>query len=94
NDQKAKLIDTKVSNPNKYFLLSWTLTQTNAQAVTCKLPGVNSIKDLANKANKRFDDILPTVIKYKPNVFYIDDIKDNKLTTFIIDNINPKKLTE
>jgi len=90
-DQIQKLQYVKYYNPREYFLLSWTLTQSTKQAATCMLPfGGDDIKDLANRVNNKFDAIKPTLKDYKPNIFYIDNIKDNTLTTFIVDNINPK----
>lgn len=77
---------------NTCFLLSWTLTQNTKQALSCYLPGVGgaSIKELADSANKDYDYVRCCVKNHKPNIFYIDNIKDNILTTFINDYINPK----
>ncbi|WP_353570481.1 hypothetical protein [Candidatus Albibeggiatoa sp. nov. BB20] len=62
-----------------YFLLSWTLTQAWYQAAGCK-GGADSIKQLANKANKHLDSYLyPAITKQAfPNIIFVDNILDDK----------------
>ncbi len=68
-------------NQDQYFLLSWTLTQSDTQAATCFiLPGVKSIKDLADTANAALiPSVMPVVTKTNfPNIIYQDNIKDDQ----------------
>ncbi len=77
-DQVQKLW---VWSPSRYFLFSWTLTQTTAQAGSCGLS--DSIKDLARAVNPH----LPYELylhsfpggsqTYVPNIIYTDLVTDN-----------------
>ncbi|MFD2036955.1 hemopexin repeat-containing protein [Belliella marina] len=61
-------------NPSAYFLLSWTLTQSDGEAAGCFLfPNVDSILDLAKTANanlyRAFHQVSSSLY---PNIVYID----------------------
>jgi hypothetical protein len=61
----------------KYFLLSWTLTLSSGQAIQCAtLPGVLSIRDLANIANPYlYTKLMSNCTKEcYPNILYTDNI--------------------
>ena len=68
--------DKMKTNHNKYFLLSWTLTQDATQASTCALGTASSIKELAGEANERLADLAYPEVNSKafPNIIYTDDI--------------------
>lgn len=81
SDQLAKM-KTERSNPNSsYFLLSWTLTQDNTQATTCKLGTADSILDLANQANSQlYSMLLPACSEQcYPNIVYTDNIQTSDI---------------
>ncbi|PRD56658.1 hypothetical protein [Sphingobacterium gobiense] len=80
NDQ----IDKMKAHSDSYFLLSWTLTQSTSQAVTCS----SSILDLAKQANAKLDSVLDYVSpSLYPNIVYIDKF-DNPLATMVVLEIN------
>ncbi len=64
-----------------YFLLSWTLTQSNSNATTCFTGTGPSIKDLAISANQRIPSLLYPKIPESgfPNIIYIDYLADTEL---------------
>jgi hypothetical protein len=75
-DQLKKLAAQRPNPDAGYFVLSWTLTQDNTQAVTCALGTANSILDLANIANPAvYSALLPacTAQSY-PNIIYMDGV--------------------
>lgn len=93
-DQFEKLSNYSYS---KYFVLSWTLTQSENQAIGCMIPGnagklfgydCEPIRSLANSANRHLLDIQEQSIKTKkyPNVIYTDYISEKQ--TKISININ------
>lgn len=81
NDQLTKMEYKAIDNNSEMFLLSWTLTQSDSQASTCMMPGIPSIKTLANSAN----NILPSTLFSKcscnlfPNIVYVDNVIDNNI---------------
>ncbi|MDY8136458.1 hypothetical protein [Aquimarina sp. 2201CG5-10] len=86
SDQISKM-NTEREN-NTYFLLSWTLTQDDTQAVTCALPILpgSSIKDLANLANASLVSSLKPNISQTifPNIIYSDNIINSLQTEMAI----------
>jgi len=90
-----------VNNPLDYFLLSWTLTQDNGQAVSCvamtQAVFVPSIRDMASKANAKLTTILDNYTpRVFPNIIYTDLIIDAKpaiLSTIINKNTTGKNLS-
>ena len=68
--------DKMKTNNNKYFLLSWTLTQDATQASTCALGTASRIKELAGEVNQRLADLVYPEVTSKafPNIIYTDDI--------------------
>lgn len=77
DDQLSKMKEQARKN---YFLLSWTLTQDNTEAVTCSIGIASSIKDLANQANQSLIRMLyPNVSSSEfPNIIYTDDIVNSE----------------
>ncbi|MDE1475591.1 hypothetical protein [Xenorhabdus bovienii] len=75
SDQFKKMHDYA---PSYYFLLSWTLTQSSVQAVTCATTISDSIKELANQANDALVDyVYPRITKMEyPNIVHIDNVLD------------------
>lgn len=73
NDQFGKMQVQR--SQGAYFLLSWTLTQSDAQTVTCGMPGVPSIRQLADQANAALPQLLPNCHgDVFPNILYTDNI--------------------
>ena len=72
-DQLKKM---KEQSGQRYFLLSWTLTQNSTEATTCFLGAASSIKELATEANQRLPKMLYPEISSAsfPNIIYTDDI--------------------
>ena len=70
---------------SRYFLLSWTLTQSGTEAAGCNSHHANDtywIKDLANIANQSMPEEVfnsSTIISY-PNILYTDLIVNNNPT--------------
>jgi len=66
----------------KYFLLSWTLTLSPIQVVKCAVPGVLSIRDLANIANPYLYTKLMSYCTNQcyPNILYTDNILSSDIT--------------
>jgi hypothetical protein len=92
----------KMSNysKSKYFVLSWTLTQSENQAIGCMIPGnigkpfgydCKPIRDLASTANHHLGEVQNQVVKTKkyPNVIYTDYTSDEQ--TKIAISINGNK---
>lgn len=81
DDQLAKMEKKKGGDTPSYFLLSWTLTQSDTQAVTCITPGVKSILDLAKIANQKlYYKLIPKVTKTCfPNILYIDRVSGKNI---------------
>lgn len=73
NDQLNKMR----AQSGKYFLLSWTLTQSDLQASTCFLGTASSIHDLANRANRDLVAwVFPRInLGEIPNIIYTDYIE-------------------
>lgn len=85
-DQLHKLGEYSSST---YFLLSWTLTQNQDQAIACMIPipglGCKTIEELAASANQDLGEAQNRCIetmKY-PNVLYTDFISDSVTRTAI-----------
>ena len=81
NDQLAKMKTQRTSPDSPCFLLSWTLTQSDGQAVACGLPspfnaGCISIVDLANTANPALCGKLwpACTSQCYPNILYTDNV--------------------
>ncbi len=74
---KDQLSKMKEKSNSRYFLLSWTLTQSKSQAVLAK----PSILSLAIKANNCLESkLMPTVNKTCfPNIIYTDNIIGNEV---------------
>ena len=79
---------------SKYFVLSWTLTQSKNQAIGCMIPfnagkelGYNcsSINSLSNIANDHLSEIKSKIVETKqyPNVIYTDYNSDKQTETAI-----------
>ncbi len=79
-DQLGKL---EKESSERYFLLSWTLTQNNTQATSCFSGLAASIEDLALQANQRLPSLLfPSISSSAiPNVIYLDFIDNQDVTT-------------
>ena len=81
-DDQIRKMQTMRPNPDaSYFLLSWTLTQSDSEAATCNIPkvGGDSILTLANRANAACLEILNHVTpQVYPNIFYVDNITDTR----------------
>jgi hypothetical protein len=75
-DQLTKLHDQRPNPDAGYFLLSWTLTQDDAQATACVLWTGPSIVSLAASANLWLYTSLPSSINgwTYPNILYIDSV--------------------
>ncbi len=93
-DQFKKMTDHSTS---KYFLLSWTLTQDENQAIGCMIPenlgkrfgyDCESIKSLANIANMHLHEIPTQSIKTKkyPNIIYTDYVSEDQTILSILIN--------
>ncbi len=72
------------------FLLSWTLTQSDAQAVNCDnplpFPPKEPITQLADTANAGIDEILPKCgPDCFPNIVYFDNITSDALAKLVND---------
>lgn len=80
NDQLTKMNAQRPNPDASYFLLSWTLTQSNTEATTCSLSTsiipIFSILDLAGKAHPPLYDKLLRYSSDKtyPNILYIDNV--------------------
>jgi hypothetical protein len=95
SDQIAKMERFSHGSPTENggktcFLLSWTLTQSIAQASTCGVDLADSIKDLANKANDGLTRrLFPAITATRyPNVIYIDNIRDSVAAVLSIAIVN------
>ena len=86
NDQIRKMQEQRPDPNATYFLLSWTLTQSDGEATFCYLGVADSILTLANKANSATQDVLKycTPQTY-PNIFFIDDFANTKVTELVIE---------
>lgn len=75
-DQLAKMQAQRSSADAPLFLLSWTLTQSTAQAATCGTGLAESILSLAEQANSVLaEELLPACnADCFPNILYIDNI--------------------
>ncbi|MCW3783024.1 phosphatidylinositol-specific phospholipase C domain-containing protein [Defluviimonas salinarum] len=82
SDQLSKMKAQK--GAGAYFLLSWTLTQSNAEALCFLDPtgSTDSILDLASEANQALaPDLVPALTAQAfPNIVYVDDIQDSLQT--------------
>lgn len=88
-DQLAKM---KRMAKRRYFLLSWTLTQTGFDATMCPTMG-KSTKDLALLAGKRLRSMLAQVTNYVyPNIINSDFVDSTELTEITM-TINLKWLS-
>jgi hypothetical protein len=76
--QKMRAFNRK-STDFSCFLLSWTLTQSEAEAANCYLPFTKSILDLANKANERMVGLVYNEVNstHYPNILYMDKVADH-----------------
>ena len=76
NDQIGKMNDHAT---HQYFLLSWTLTQSDAEATDCYGSNSSSIKTLAKIANQHMPHSVfdKTNNIYYPNILYTDLITTN-----------------
>lgn len=74
-DQFEKLKE-KGNNQDELFLLSWTLTQSDLDAVLGRPP----VLELAEKANNRMSEIFDEVIEtsFYPNIVLLDKIDSNR----------------
>jgi len=75
-DQTKKLIATRT--PSTLFLLSWTLTQNNFEAVASGSGVAKTVLQLADTANQKLVDI-PKICwdnKSYPNIIYIDKFEN------------------
>ncbi|XP_014291092.1 uncharacterized protein [Halyomorpha halys] len=74
HDQIKKM---KQHSDKQYFLLSWTLTQSDVQAVLCK----PTVRDLADKANNQLGKLLYNEVSTSsfPNIILIDNVKDTNV---------------
>lgn len=80
SDQIRKMQSQKAGGA--YFLLSWTLTQSDSQAATCFIDPTgqtSSILDLANQADQNlFAGLTPAITTTVfPNIVYIDNVADS-----------------
>jgi hypothetical protein len=76
-NMSADQLDKMKNNQNSYFLLSWTLTQTDTEAATCSIGGgTYSILDLANIANPQLFNMLYPACNNQcyPNILYVDNV--------------------
>jgi len=80
-DQLQKMQAHKNGADAPPFLLSWTLTQSATQAVTCVTGISSSIIDLARSANPRiYSDLVPHCTdQCFPNILYIDDMSNQNI---------------
>ncbi len=64
---------------SRYFLLSWTLTQTGSEPFDCMIDLAKSIKDMAKVAKQYLPEYLynNSSITHYPNIIYTDLITDN-----------------
>ena len=94
NDQFKKM---KNNSSSKYFVLSWTLTLDQDQAISCMLPGgigslvghtCTPIKGLADIANSHIHEIIEQSLKTKkyPNVIYTDYVSGQQTKASILIN--------
>lgn len=85
--QKDQINKMEDNSKKKYFLLSWTLTQSNEEAEFCISSIKDSIKDLAKTANNGLRKYLcPKITKEVfPNIVYVDNVVDKKITELVID---------
>jgi len=74
--EQNQLKKMKEQTGKSYFLLSWTLTQSSYQALTCSKGLSHSIKYLANEANGSLLDVVYPVVSESsfPNIIYTDNI--------------------
>jgi len=93
-DQLAKMQTQRPSADAPLFLLSWTLTQSTAQAATCGIGLSKSIISLAGQANSILaEKLLPTCnANCFPNIIYIDNITAGVNVADIAMNINAKSI--
>jgi hypothetical protein len=77
SDQLTKMKTEKAKSNPSYFLLSWTLTQSDRQAGGLG----DSIKDLANTANSSlYEMLLPNCSdRCYPNILYVDNVQTSNI---------------
>ncbi|SMG61642.1 hypothetical protein [Cedecea sp. NFIX57] len=90
SDQLGKMQVQRQTSDDPLFLLSWTLTQSTVQAVTCGLGQCDSILDMAEKANTVLaEKLLPACSQNCfPNIIYVDGINAELSLPDIAMNIN------
>lgn len=96
-DQIKKMDEHSLAD---YFLLSWTLTQSDTNAALCATSPIkpDSILDMANKANGYlFSKVLPSInSQIFPNIVYTDNVLSSNSAAFAmsVNNIvkNPRSL--
>lgn len=76
SDQLSKMQAERPTPNAPLFLLSWTLTQSATQVVTCGLNECDSILEMAKKANAVLDEKLLSACSQNcfPNIIYVDGI--------------------
>ena len=81
DDQLDKMKKHRGGSDKDYFLLSWTLTQSDWQALSCGSQTTDSILDLAKKAIPPLDHKLFNHISKDcyPNIIYTDNVHDNNV---------------
>ena len=74
-----QVIKMKAHATSKYFLMSWTLTQSETEASDCYVTNSSSIKTLAKMANQHMpNNVFANTNKtYYPNILYTDLITTN-----------------
>ncbi|XP_064477348.1 uncharacterized protein LOC135391152 [Ornithodoros turicata] len=98
DDQIQKL--RRESSGEKLFLLSWTLTQSAVDAVSCGSSDVwsdiGSIIFLADHANKALSErIYPEIVRgHYPNVIYLDNVVDDQAAALSMANNITKYMDE
>eukprot|EP01040_Poterioochromonas_malhamensis_P000204 gene204-214_t len=85
NDQIQKMENFNFTGPDSkdsLFLLSWTLTLSDAHSVLRN----KSIEEIATEANQRvYDQILPNVVSgHRPNILYLDFYSYNSFTALVV----------
>lgn len=86
-DQLEKLTAQRTNPDAGYFLLSWTLTQSNDDVLNCELSEVPSIRDLANMANSAIYNSLLSHCDQNtyPNILYIDNVETTDIAALAMD---------
>ncbi len=79
SDQLEKMRNQRKSAAAPCFLLSWTLTQSDFQAITCSFTWASSIRGLAEVANPALPAYLwPAVSTFcYPNILYTDNVNNS-----------------